>query len=481
MVAPLVNYSIKGILWYQGESNIGNAPQYEKLLPALISDWRAKWKQNALPFLYVQLPNFQDVAYTPSESNMAVLREAQRKTLSVPNTGMAIAIDLGEWNDIHPDNKKDVGIRLALAARRVAYEEKDLVFSGPLLQTASTEGNKINLFFSNIGSGLTTSNGEAPNWFAIAGADKNFVWANTRLENDRVIVWHDNIAEPMYIRYAWADNPQDCNLYNKEGLPASPFEKMITKPLAQQNGNIPWNNKRSAVVLTYDDGLNVHLSNAIPALDSVGLRGSFYNSDYFGGLQAQIPKWKLAAAKGHELANHTVYHPCEGGRPGREFVKQDYDLNNYSVKRMTDEMKTMNTLLKAIDGKTERTFAFPCSDMKIRDTAYIDYSRNEFIAARAVRSEMPSIETIDLYNLPSYMVNGETGAQLIELVKKAMNENKLLVFLFHGVGGEHGLNVSLDAHHQLLQFLKQNEKDIWVAPMIDVANYIKDYQAKKKQ
>jgi sialate O-acetylesterase len=141
-------------------------------------------------------------------------------------------------------------------------------------------------------------------------------------------------------------------------------------------------------------------------------------------------------------------------------------------------MKTMNVLLKAIDGKLERTFAFPCSDTKIGDTAYIDYAKNEFMAARAVRSEMPRLENADLYNLPSYMVNGETGEQLIALVKKAVRENRLLIFLFHGVGGEHGLNVSLPAHRQLLQYLQQNENDIWVAPMLDVAKFIKTQQTK---
>lgn len=474
MVAPVVNYAIKGVLWYQGESNISNARQYDKLLPALIQDWRTKWGNNTLPFLYVQLPNFQDVAYLPSESNLAVLREAQRKTLAVPHTGMAIAIDLGEWNDIHPDNKKDVGIRLALAARRIAYDEKDLVYSGPLLQTARTEGNRVTLFFNNTGSGLVTNNGEAPNWFAIAGADKKFVWANTRLEGDRVIAWHEAIAMPRYVRYAWADNPRDCNLYNREGLPASPFEKEIGIPdgATPAHANLPWNGRKAAVVLTYDDGLNVHLSNAIPALDSAGLKGTFYISDYFGGLQAQIPHWKKAAANGHELANHTVYHPCEGGRPGREFVKPEQDLRGYSVQRITNEMKTMNTLLKAIDGKSDRTFAFPCSDTKIGDTAYIDSVKSDFMAARAVRSEMPSLENADLYNLPAYMISGQTGEQLISLVKEAIRNNRLLVFLFHGVGGEHGLDVSLDAHRQLLQFLRQNANEVWTATAADVVSFI---------
>jgi peptidoglycan/xylan/chitin deacetylase (PgdA/CDA1 family) len=247
---------------------------------------------------------------------------------------------------------------------------------------------------------------------------------------------------------------------------------------AQNNGL--WNGKSCAVVLTYDDGLNVHLTNVVPALDSVGLKGTFYVSDYFGGLQAQIPKWRAAAARGHELGNHTVYHPCTGSLPGREFVKADYDLNNYSLQRITDEIKTMNTILKAIDGKTKRTFAFPCGDTKIRDTAYLDGLHTAFVAARGVKSEMLAADKIDAYNIGCYMINGQTGEQLIELVKKAQASHTLVVFLFHGVGGEHALNVSLPAHTQLLRYLKNNQKNIWVAPMLDVAEYIKRKATVKK-
>jgi hypothetical protein len=146
---------------------------------------------------------------------------------------------------------------------------------------------------------------------------------------------------------------------------------------------------------------------------------------------------------------------------------------------MTDEIREMNNVLKAIDGKDKRTFAYPCGDTKIHDTAYIDPLRNDFIAARGVQSFMPTIDKVDLYYLPCYMMNGQSGQQMIELVKQATNTNTLLVFLFHGVGGEHSLNVSLDAHHQLLQFLKQNQSQIWTAPMIDVAEYIKTYQSKR--
>lgn len=221
---------------------------------------------------------------------------------------------------------------------------------------------------------------------------------------------------------------------------------------ASAQADTTWHHKKCAVVLTYDDGLNVHLTNAIPALDSLGLKGTFYISNYFNGLQPQIPKWRKAAASGHELANHTIWHPCEGGRAGREFVTADYDLRNYTVRRMTDEIRAMNNLLHAIDGKTKRTYAYPCGDTKIHDTAYIEGLKNDFIAARGVKPEMLAIDKIDLYDVPCYGINGQSGDQLVELVKQALASHTLLVFLFHGVGGEHALNVSLQAHSQLLHF-----------------------------
>lgn len=222
MVAPEIQYTIKGFCWYQGESNAGKPQEYEKLMLALINDWRNKWNQGSLPFLYVQLPGFMDYNYLPSESGWAMLRESQLKALSAPNSAMAVAIDLGEWNDIHPDNKRDVGERMALAALKLAYGE-DLVYSGPIYQNAIIEGDKIVISFNHTGTGLITNDGEEPGDFAIAGADKKFVWAKAKIEGNKVIVWSDEIKQPMYVRYAWADNPVHPNLYNKEGLPASPF------------------------------------------------------------------------------------------------------------------------------------------------------------------------------------------------------------------------------------------------------------------
>ncbi len=222
MIAPEVGYALKGFCWYQGESNAGRPQEYAALMPALINDWRARWKQSNLPFLYVQLPGFMEYNYLPSESGWAVLREAQLNALSVPNTAMAVAIDLGEWNDIHPDNKKAVGERLALAALKTAYHE-NIVSSGPLYQSAAVDGNKIVVSFTNEGGGLISNDGEPLGEFAIAGNDKKFVWANAKIEGGKVVVWNDDVPAPQYVRYAWADNPVNPNLYNKEGLPASPF------------------------------------------------------------------------------------------------------------------------------------------------------------------------------------------------------------------------------------------------------------------
>lgn len=223
MVAPLTNIPFKGILWYQGESNSGQPEIYEKYLHALIGGWRTVFNQPNLPIIYAQLPNFMDVTYLPAESNWAQLRESQLKALSIANTAMTVNIDLGEWNDIHPDNKKDVGERMALAALHLAYSE-DLVYSGPIYKDHYIDGNKIVISFSHVGSGLITNDGECLSEFAIAGSDKNFIWAEAKIEGDQVIVWSDQISNPQYVRYAWADNPDNPNLYNKEGLPASPFQ-----------------------------------------------------------------------------------------------------------------------------------------------------------------------------------------------------------------------------------------------------------------
>jgi sialate O-acetylesterase len=236
MVAPLRPYAIKGVAWYQGESNtgtVGMGEEYHTLLEVLIKDWRDKWNEGDFPFVYVQLASFGNPAQTPSEGLWPYLRESQAKTLEVPHTGMAVAIDLGNPASIHPKDKSDVGARLALAARHVAYGE-DVVYSGPTYDSMQVDGNKITISFKNVGSGLKIA---APPWkpdgaaiatpteltgFGIAGADRNWVWAQATIDGNKVIVSSDKVPAPVAVRYGWADTPP-VDLYNKEGLPASPF------------------------------------------------------------------------------------------------------------------------------------------------------------------------------------------------------------------------------------------------------------------
>jgi sialate O-acetylesterase len=225
MIAPFTSYGLKGIVWYQGESNAGKPEVYEQLLPALAKDWRTQFKQAEIPFLYVQLPGFQDRNFLPTESNWAILREGQRKSLSIPKSGMAVTLDVGEWNDIHPLTKKPIGERLALLARKLAYGE-NIVSSGPIFASQQIEGKRIRIRFNETGSGLAVNNKDEDElmYFSIAGKDKKFVWAKAIIEGESVAVWSEDIPEPMYVRYAWADNPEGANLMNREGLPASPFE-----------------------------------------------------------------------------------------------------------------------------------------------------------------------------------------------------------------------------------------------------------------
>ncbi|MBX0335126.1 sialate O-acetylesterase [Pontibacter sp. HSC-14F20] len=227
MIAPLTDLPIKGVLWYQGESNTRNPSEYASLMETLIADWRGQWGQGNFPFIYVQLANLNEPNKTPVESNWAALRQAQLENLALPNTGMAVAMDLGEWNDIHPLNKRDVGLRLALQARKLAYGDKAVVASGPLFESMQAQGNKLTLVFSDTGKGLVAKGNKPLSGFAIAGADGKFVWAKAEIKKNKVVVWSEAIAKPVTVRYAWADNPEGANLYNKEGLPASPFEARL--------------------------------------------------------------------------------------------------------------------------------------------------------------------------------------------------------------------------------------------------------------
>lgn len=234
MVAPIIQYAIKGAIWYQGESNADEAYNYRTLFPQLIRDWRSKWGYD-FPFLWVQLANFMPQDSVPVESEWAELREAQSMTLKVPATGQAVIIDIGERDDIHPRDKQDVGYRLALAGEKVAYS-KDIVFSGPTFTNMEKKDGKLILHFDNAGSGLEVHDKYGYlKGFAIAGNDKQFHWANAEITGaGEITVWNKSVADPVAARYAWGNNPDDANLYNKEGLPASPFRTDDWKGITQK-------------------------------------------------------------------------------------------------------------------------------------------------------------------------------------------------------------------------------------------------------
>ncbi|MDR1879728.1 MAG: sialate O-acetylesterase [Tannerellaceae bacterium] len=220
MLHPLIPYTIKGAIWYQGEANAGRAYQYRELFPLMITDWRKQWGYD-FPFYFVQLANYMKPVAEPAESAWAELREAQQKTLHLSNTGMAVTIDIGDADDIHPKNKQDVGRRLALAARANTYGEK-IDYSGPAYESYTIEGNRIRLFFKHTNGGLQAKGGEPLKGFAIAGVDHTFHWADAVIDGNTVVVSSPEVSFPVAVRYAWADNPA-CNLSNGTQLPASPF------------------------------------------------------------------------------------------------------------------------------------------------------------------------------------------------------------------------------------------------------------------
>lgn len=221
MIYPLRKYSIAGVLWYQGESNTGYPYDYKDLFEAVIADWRKLWKREELPFYYVQLANHCPWRLEPEVSGWAYVREAQRQTMKVPNTGMAVIIDVGMYNDLHPWDKKSVGERLALWALNGVYGE-DQVCSGPIYSHMIVEGNKARLFFDYVGSGLTIK-GDRLETFEVCGEDGVFHTAEANIDENSVVVSGKKVSKPQKVRYAWADNPGGANLYNMEGLPASPF------------------------------------------------------------------------------------------------------------------------------------------------------------------------------------------------------------------------------------------------------------------
>jgi sialate O-acetylesterase len=218
MIAPLTRFPIRGVIWYQGEANSGErAPLYAHLFQTMISDWRQSWDEGDFPFLFVQIAAFK----TGPDDRWPEVRDAQRKALALRNTGMAVTIDIGDPVDIHPKDKLDVGLRLARAARAIAYGEK-LEWSGPMYRQLTREDHALRVWFDHS-DGLTAKGGSAVTGFEVAGVDGKYAAADAKIEGSSVVVSSAAVPDPVSVRYAWADNPT-CNLYNREGLPASPFQ-----------------------------------------------------------------------------------------------------------------------------------------------------------------------------------------------------------------------------------------------------------------
>lgn len=237
MLKPLVGYGIKGVIWYQGESNAEEAYKYQTLFPMLIENWRQQWGSE-FPFLWVQLANYKAVKEQPSESDWAELREAQNMALRLPKTGQTVITDIGEAGNIHPQNKKDVGYRLMQNALKVAYG-KNILGAGPVYENMKKDGNQIILTFGNTGKGLMTADHNKYGYvrgFTIAGADQNFVWAKAYITDNYVVVFNEKIKDPVAVRYAWADNPEEANLVNSDGLLTSPFRTDKWKGITENIG-----------------------------------------------------------------------------------------------------------------------------------------------------------------------------------------------------------------------------------------------------
>jgi sialate O-acetylesterase len=227
MISPLLPFAIRGVIWYQGESNTDRTAQYLDLFQVLIRNWRKEWGQGDFPFYFVQLANYMARQLHPTESSWAELRESQTRALALPNTGMAVAIDIGEAEDIHPRNKKDVGLRLAFNALYGTYGQADVVPSGPIFRSAKREGSALRITFDHVDGGLVCK-GDALCGFTIAGEDGRFVWAEATIDGEDIMVSSSEIDVPRSVRYGWADNPE-VNLYNNAGLPASPFRTDVPK------------------------------------------------------------------------------------------------------------------------------------------------------------------------------------------------------------------------------------------------------------
>lgn len=236
--------------------------------------------------------------------------------------------------------------------------------------------------------------------------------------------------------------------------------------------NNVWKNKQAAVALTYDDALNIHLDKVVPQLDSFGFKGTFYIIGSSTAFTNRLNDWRKAAGRGHELGNHTLFHPCAGNRPGREWVKPDQDLSKYTVQRAANEVMMNNALLEAVDGRKKRSMACPCGESSIGDSSYLFKSKDFFVATRDGTPDAVQVNAFKTYTVEWAIADAQRENTLVAAMKKAVDDKALLIIVFHGVGGEHPINISLEAHRELLRYIKQNESKIWVAPFVEIAEWM---------
>lgn len=275
----------------------------------------------------------------------------------------------------------------------------------------------------------------------------------------------------MYRRNALRLNIKNINMKKLILLVAIFYS--VSPIFSQTTKDNYWNNKNSCVVLTYDDATDSHLDYVLPVLDSLNFKATFYVPGHSQCLYQRMDEWKKLASEGHELGNHTIFHPCHGKSLNRKWVNPDHDLDDYTVGQYLDEIRVQNTLLKGMDGKDERTFAYTCGDLNVAGESVVPFMKEYFLAARGVQGGLNYQGNIDLYNLTILSVSGQEIEVLKAIVDDAIREKALLVFLFHGVEKGSPLSTSYAIHKELVEYIKSKESEIWISPMVDVANFVK--------
>ncbi len=260
---------------------------------------------------------------------------------------------------------------------------------------------------------------------------------------------------------------------------ATIFLSLFTTGIFGQNtGSVTFpNGAKAALSLTYDDGLPSHVSTAGPALDKYGLKGTFFVTVSAPSVRSEMDKWRQLAKNGHELANHSIYHPCQKSKPGRDWVKNYLNLDGYTQEQLLAEIQVTNTFLQALDGETSRTFAYPCADLHIGAESFKDSIGHYATAARGVHDGLVPPLEIDLLNVPAWAPNGQSGQELIAYVQSVIDQQTFSTICFHGVGAEY-LLVSKEAHEELLQWLAGHRHEIWVATFEEVTEFL---QSKKEK